>query len=62
VWAQAYFAIDKEWAVTVDDVISRRTTLAVRGLAGAGVRAELGELVGRAAAKTAPEGALRRSA
>jgi glycerol-3-phosphate dehydrogenase len=41
VWAQAYHAIDREWAVTVDDVVRRRTTLAVRGLASPAVRSEL---------------------
>jgi glycerol-3-phosphate dehydrogenase len=32
IWAQAYFAFDHEWAVTVEDVVARRTTVAVRGL------------------------------
>jgi glycerol-3-phosphate dehydrogenase len=59
VWAQAYFAVDEEWAVTVDDVVSRRTTLAMRGLASAEVRAALSALVGPPGV---PEGALRRSA
>lgn len=31
--AQAYFARDEEHALTVDDVVRRRTTLAIRGLA-----------------------------
>jgi glycerol-3-phosphate dehydrogenase len=30
-WAQVYHAIREEWAVTVEDVIYRRTTLGVRG-------------------------------
>jgi glycerol-3-phosphate dehydrogenase len=30
-WAQVYHAIREEWAVTVDDVIHRRTTLGLRG-------------------------------
>lgn len=38
VWGQVYHAIDQEWAVTVDDVVRRRTTLAVRGLATPEVR------------------------
>jgi len=38
VWGQVYHAIDREWAMTVDDVVIRRTTLAVRGLATAEVR------------------------
>ena len=37
IWAQVDFARDEEWAVTVDDVVTRRTTLAVRGLASAGL-------------------------
>jgi glycerol-3-phosphate dehydrogenase len=32
IWAQAYYAARREWAVTTEDV-ARRTTLAVRGLA-----------------------------
>lgn len=31
-WAQAYHAVDEEWAVTVEDVLRRRTTLGLRGL------------------------------
>jgi glycerol-3-phosphate dehydrogenase len=52
VWAQAHFAVDSEWAVTVDDLASRRTTLAVRGLATERIRAELAALLlqGRLAA------------
>jgi glycerol-3-phosphate dehydrogenase len=45
VWAQALFAVDHEWALTVDDVTSRRTTLATRGLAGEAVCRTLGEIV-----------------
>ena len=32
VWAQVEYARQAEWATTVDDVVRRRTTLAVRGL------------------------------
>jgi len=32
IWAQVVHARDHEWAVTVDDVTRRRTTLAIRGL------------------------------
>ncbi|AXI76622.1 glycerol-3-phosphate dehydrogenase/oxidase [Peterkaempfera bronchialis] len=32
VWAQVAFAVDREWACTVDDVLRRRTTMTVRGL------------------------------
>jgi len=45
VWAQVYHAIDKEWATTVEDVLRRRTTIAVRGLATPGVRAEVGRVI-----------------
>lgn len=38
VWGQVLYAIDREWARTVEDVVRRRTTLAVRGLATPGVR------------------------
>ncbi|MDQ6920585.1 MAG: glycerol-3-phosphate dehydrogenase/oxidase [Candidatus Dormibacteraeota bacterium] len=38
VWAQVLYALDHEWAVTVEDVVRRRTTLAVRGLATPEVR------------------------
>jgi len=41
VWGQVYYAIDQEWAITVDDVVRRRTTLAVRGLATAEVCASI---------------------
>jgi glycerol-3-phosphate dehydrogenase len=45
-WAQAHFAVDEEWAMTVEDIASRRTTLAVRGLAGEAVLEELGGVLG----------------
>lgn len=32
VWAQVLFAVEHEWALTVEDVVKRRTTLALRGL------------------------------
>jgi glycerol-3-phosphate dehydrogenase len=32
VWAQVAYAFDAEWAMSVDDVVRRRTTVAVRGL------------------------------
>jgi glycerol-3-phosphate dehydrogenase len=38
VWGQVRHAVDREWACTVEDVVRHRTTLAVRGLATAGVR------------------------
>jgi glycerol-3-phosphate dehydrogenase len=30
-WAQVYHAVHEEWALTVEDVIYRRTTLGLRG-------------------------------
>lgn len=42
VWAQVYHALESEWATTVEDVVRRRTTLAVRGLATPAVRAAVG--------------------
>jgi glycerol-3-phosphate dehydrogenase len=37
-WGQVHHAIAHEWACTVEDVVRRRTTLAVRGLATPQVR------------------------
>jgi glycerol-3-phosphate dehydrogenase len=46
VWAQVYHAVRAEWATTVEDVVRRRTSLAVRGLATAEVRARVSEMAG----------------
>jgi glycerol-3-phosphate dehydrogenase len=43
--AQVLFARDEEHALTVDDVVSRRTTLAMRGLAGPDVRGRIASLL-----------------
>lgn len=48
VWAQVYHAVEREWASTVDDVIRRRTTVAVRGLASPDVRADVGRVIASA--------------
>jgi glycerol-3-phosphate dehydrogenase len=48
VWAQVYHAVEKEWATTVEDVLRRRTTVAVRGLASPEVRAEVGRALATA--------------
>ena len=40
-WAQVYHAISDEWATTVDDIVHRRTTLGLRGLATPLVRARI---------------------
>ena len=38
VWGQVIHAVDREWACTVDDVVRRRTTVALRGLATPEIR------------------------
>jgi glycerol-3-phosphate dehydrogenase len=43
VWAQVSYAVECEWACTVDDVLWRRTSLAHRGLATEAVREAVGE-------------------
>jgi glycerol-3-phosphate dehydrogenase len=48
VWAQVYHAVEREWATTVEDVIRRRTTLAVRGLGSPGLRADVGRVIASA--------------
>ena len=45
-WAQAAYARDVEWALCVDDVVRRRTTLELRGLATPEVRAGIAETLG----------------
>jgi glycerol-3-phosphate dehydrogenase len=47
VWAQVYHAVENEWAITVEDVVRRRTTLAVRGLASPAVREDLARVLAR---------------
>ncbi|WP_238005448.1 glycerol-3-phosphate dehydrogenase/oxidase [Dactylosporangium sp. AC04546] len=42
IWAQVAFARDREWAVTVEDVVRRRTTLTVRGLDTPLIREQIG--------------------
>ena len=45
VWGQVYHGVENEWAVTVEDIVRRRTTLAVRGLASPGLRAEVARVL-----------------
>ena len=45
IWGQVYHAVDEEWAVTVEDVIRRRTTLGVRGLATDEIRARISSVL-----------------
>ena len=46
VWAQVHHAAREEWALTVDDVVRRRTTLALRGLDTPDVRARISAVLG----------------
>jgi len=41
VWAQVYHGVAAEWARNADDIVRRRTTLAVRGLATDAVREKI---------------------
>ncbi|MCX4910078.1 glycerol-3-phosphate dehydrogenase/oxidase [Streptomyces sp. NBC_00878] len=45
IWAQVVYARDNEWAETADDVLRRRTTLTIRGLATDDVRAKVQDLL-----------------
>ncbi|MBT2490243.1 glycerol-3-phosphate dehydrogenase/oxidase [Streptomyces sp. ISL-96] len=47
IWAQVVYARDHEWAETADDVLRRRTTLTIRGLATDELRAEVEDVLGR---------------
>jgi len=47
VWAQVFHAVEREWAITVEDIVRRRTTLAVRGLASTAVREDLAQVLAR---------------
>jgi glycerol-3-phosphate dehydrogenase len=51
--AQALFAVTEEWAATVDDVLRRRTTVALRGLADADAVARVERLLGAGAVGSA---------
>ncbi|GAA1180013.1 glycerol-3-phosphate dehydrogenase/oxidase [Streptomyces hebeiensis] len=47
IWAQVVYARDHEWAETADDVLRRRTTLTIRGLATEEVRAGVEDVLGK---------------
>jgi len=49
IWAQVVWARDHEWAETADDVLRRRTTLTIRGLATEEVRGRVQEILGNKA-------------
>ncbi|MFG3283592.1 FAD-dependent oxidoreductase [Streptomyces sp. NPDC048111] len=45
IWAQVAYARDHEWAETADDVLRRRTTLTIRGLATDEIRGKVDDLL-----------------
>jgi glycerol-3-phosphate dehydrogenase len=45
IWAQVVFGRDSEWATTVDDIVRRRTTLAMRGHDSEQIRADIHDLL-----------------
>ncbi|HET9116403.1 MAG TPA: glycerol-3-phosphate dehydrogenase/oxidase [Gaiellaceae bacterium] len=45
--AQALYAVEREWARNPEDILRRRTTLALRGLAGAELTRRVAGLIGR---------------
>ncbi|MFJ2258864.1 FAD-dependent oxidoreductase [Streptomyces sp. NPDC087844] len=45
IWAQVVYARDNEWAQTADDVLRRRTTLTIRGLANDEIRGKVQNLL-----------------
>ncbi|MYT72961.1 FAD-dependent oxidoreductase [Streptomyces sp. cg28] len=47
IWAQVAYARDHEWAETADDVLRRRTTLTIRGLATDEIRGKVEDLLGK---------------
>jgi glycerol-3-phosphate dehydrogenase len=47
IWAQVVYGRDREWAATADDVLRGRTTVALRGLDDAQVRAATDRILGR---------------
>ena len=49
IWAQVVYARDHEWAETADDVLRRRTTLTIRGLATDEIRGKVEDLLGKKA-------------
>lgn len=49
IWAQVVYARDNEWAETADDVLRRRTTLTIRGLATDEIRGKVEDVLGKKA-------------
>jgi glycerol-3-phosphate dehydrogenase len=56
VWAQVVYAVEREWALTVEDVVRRRTTLEVRGLATPEVRQAVAATMARGGVLEAADG------
>jgi glycerol-3-phosphate dehydrogenase len=56
VWAQVAHAVEREWATTVEDVVRRRTTLEVRGLATPEVRRAVAATLARAGVLDSADG------
>jgi glycerol-3-phosphate dehydrogenase len=52
-WAQVYHAVRGEWAVTVEDVIYRRTTLGLRGFDSPQIRQKISAAIESAAGSEA---------
>ena len=48
IWGQVNHAIDQEWAMNVDDVVRRRTTLEIRGQATPEVRQGIDQMLAKA--------------
>lgn len=51
IWAQAYHAADEEWALTVEDVVRRRTTVGVRANATDEVKTQVAAYLHRGFAR-----------
>ncbi len=52
--AQAAYAVEREWARSAEDILRRRTTLALRGLADAELTRRVEQLIGRHAEPLLP--------
>lgn len=61
IWAQVRFAAEHEWAATPEDVVHRRTTLALRGLADAETVARIAAALGAGSGAPGAAGEARRA-
>jgi glycerol-3-phosphate dehydrogenase len=55
VWAQVVYAAADEWAFEADDVLRRRTTVEVRGLATPEIRADIARILANTPPRTSAE-------